>query len=221
MLFALLLVTPSSSAALFAALLAALRLVLLVGVLLGCSLALGTSLGRWLIVVLIIVISILVVIVLDDIKVVLESKGNELVLEFVGKFVVLVHEFSDILLGLSLLVIFLLLRGFTSGKLFFIGHFSGLEEIEETLLLNSLSNGLTWLTLLRLLLLFDLLLSHILAVFPVDLSSLALLDHVLIFCHDKRLLELVILEVVILLECKDHVVAVAGVMQDAFNIEQV
>ncbi len=220
MLFALLLVTSSSSAALFAALLAALRLVLLVGVVLGSSLALGT-LGRGLIVVLIIVISILVVIILDHIKVVLESKGNELVLEFVGKFVVLVHEFSHVLLGLSLLIIFLLLGGLTSGKLFFIGHFSGLEEIEETLLLNSLSNGLTWLTLLRLLLLFDLLLCHILAVFPVDLSSLALLDHVLIFCHNKRLLELVILEVVILLECKDHLVAVAGVMQDAFNIEQV
>ena len=220
MLFALLLVTSSSSAALFAALLAALRLVLLVGVVLGSSLALGT-LGRGLIVVLIIVISILVVIILDHIKVVLESKGNELVLEFVGKFVVLVHEFSHVLLGLSLLIIFLLLGGLTSGKLFFIGHFSGLEEIEETLLLNSLSNGLTWLTLLRLLLLFDLLLSHILAVFPVDLSSLALLDHVLIFCHNKRLLELVILEVVILLECKDHLVAVAGVMQDAFNIKQV
>jgi len=220
LLFALLLVTSSSSAALFAALLAALRLVLLVGVVLGSSLALGT-LGRGLIVVLIIVISILVVIILDHIKVVLESKGNELVLEFVGKFVVLVHEFSHVLLGLSLLIIFLLLGGLTSGKLFFIGHFSGLEEIEETLLLNSLSNGLTWLTLLRLLLLFDLLLSHILAVFPVDLSSLALLDHVLIFCHNKRLLELVILEVVILLECKDHLVAVAGVMQDAFNIKQV
>jgi hypothetical protein len=158
--------------------------VLLVGVVLGSSLALGT-LGRGLIVVLIIVISILVVIILDHIKVVLESKGDELVLEFVGKFEVLIHEFSDVLLGLSLLIVFLLLGRFTSGKFIFIGHHSGLEEIEETLLLNSLSDGLTWLTLLGLLLLFDLLLCHILAIFPVDFSSLALLDHILILAHHE------------------------------------
>lgn len=108
-----------------------------------------------------------------------------MILEFVGKFEVLVHEFGDVLLGLSLLIIFLLLGGFTSGKFIFIGHHSGLEEIEETLLLNSLSDGLTWLTLLGLLLLFDLLLCDILAILPVDLSSLTLLDHVLILVHHE------------------------------------
>ena len=108
-----------------------------------------------------------------------------MILEFISKFEVLVHEFGGVLLGLSLLIVFLLLGGFTSGKFILIRHHSGLEEIEETLLLNSLSDGLTWLTLLGLLLLFDLLLSHILAVFPIDFSTFALLNHVLILGHHK------------------------------------
>lgn len=56
---------------------------------------------------------------------------------------------------------------------------AGLEEVEEAFLVDSLGDGLAWLALLRLLLLLDLLLGDILAVLPLDLGALGLLDHVL------------------------------------------
>lgn len=188
MLFALLLVAAGSCAALFAALLAGLGLiVLLVGVFfLGGLATLGTLGGRLIVIIVLIVIVAFLVVFLDHLKVVLKSKGDELVLELVSKFEVFVHELSNVLLFFAaLFIIFLLLGGLATGELLLVGHLSGLEEVEKTLLLNSLCDGLTWLTLLGLLLLLDLLLCDILAVLPVDLSTLALLNHVLVLGHHE------------------------------------
>jgi hypothetical protein len=143
-----------------------------------------------------------------------------LVLELVSKFEVLIHEFGGVLLWLTVLIFFLLLRRLGASELILVGHLSGLEEVKEALNLNSLGDGLTWLTLLGLLLLLDLLLSDILAIFPLNFSAFALFNHVLILGHHERLLELSILEVVILLKGEDQVVAIAGVMNDAINIKE-
>ena len=146
-----------------------------------------------------------------------------MVLELVGHVEVLVHQLGYVLLGLTLVVLVLLLvgGGLPLGQLLLVGHLSGLEEVEETLLLHGLGNGLAWLALLRLLLLFDLLLRHILAVLPVDLGALALLNHVLVLGHHEGLLDLCVLEVVILLKGEDEVEAVARVVQRAAYVDQV
>jgi hypothetical protein len=76
---------------------------------------------------------------------------------------------------------------------------------------------LTGLTLLRLLLLFDLLLCHIFAILPLDLGALAFLNHVLAL-HRETLGQLLVLEVIVLLEGEDKVEAIAGVVKLAVNI---
>jgi len=76
---------------------------------------------------------------------------------------------------------------------------------------------LTGLTLLRLLLLFDLLLCHIFAILPLDLGALAFLNHVLAL-HGETLSQLLVLEVIVLLEGEDKVEAIAGVVKLAVNI---
>jgi hypothetical protein len=144
-----------------------------------------------------------------------------LVLELVSKFEVLIHEFGGVLLWLTVLIFFLLLRRLGASELILVGHLSGLEEVKEAFNLNSLGDGLAWLTLLGLLLLLDLLLSDILAIFPLNFSTLALFNHVLILGHHERLLELSILEVVILFKGEDQLVAIAGVVNDAINFNEV
>lgn len=184
MLFALLLLATSSCAALFAALLAPLGLVVVVLVRVRLLGGLAT-LGRRLVIIVLIVIVAILFVILDHIKVVLKSKRDELVLEFVGKLIVFVHKLSSILLFFAFFIIVLFLGGLATGEFLLIGHLSGLEEVKETLLLNGLCDGLTWLTLLGLLLLFDLLLCDVLAFLPVDLGPLALLDHLLVLGHHE------------------------------------
>jgi hypothetical protein len=79
---------------------------------------------------------------------------------------------------------------------------------------------LTRLSLLRLLLLFDLLLCDIFAILPLDLRALALFNHVLAL-HGETLGKLLVLEVVVLLESEDKVETIAGVVKLAVNILQV
>ena len=73
------------------------------------------------------------------------------------------------------------------------------------------------LSLLRLLLLLNLLLSDILAILPLDLGALALFNHVLAL-HGETLGELLILEVVVLLESEDEFETIAGLVKLAVNI---
>ncbi len=73
------------------------------------------------------------------------------------------------------------------------------------------------LSLLRLLLLLNLLLSDILAILPLDLGALALFNHVLAL-HGETLGELLILEVVVLLESEDEFKTIAGLVKLAVNI---
>ena len=222
MLFAILLVATSCSASglLAATLFAALGLVVLVLIGVGGLLGLATlGLVIIIVVVLIVVVAVLVVL-LDHLEVVLERQGDELVLELVGHVEVLVHQLGDVLLGLLLVVLGLLGR-LALGQLLLVGHLPGLEEVEETLLLHGLGDGLAWLALLGLLLLLNLLLCHILAVLPVDLRALALLYHVLVLGHHEGLLDLGVLEVVVLLEGEDQVEAVARVVQVALDVQQV
>jgi hypothetical protein len=76
---------------------------------------------------------------------------------------------------------------------------------------------LAGLSLLRLLLLLNLLLSDILAILPLDLGALALFNHVLAL-HGETLGELLILEVVVLLESEDEFETIAGLVKLAVNI---
>jgi hypothetical protein len=76
---------------------------------------------------------------------------------------------------------------------------------------------LAGLSLLRLLLLLNLLLSDILAILPLDLGALALFNHVLAL-HGETLGELLILEVVVLLESEDEFKTIAGLVKLAVNI---
>lgn len=73
------------------------------------------------------------------------------------------------------------------------------------------------LSLLRLLLLLNLLLSDILAILPLDLGAFALFNHVLAL-HGKILGEFLILEVVVLLESEDEFETIAGLVKLAVNI---
>ncbi len=165
------------------------------------------------IVAVIIIAAAVLVVFLDDLKIVLEGQGDELVLELGAHVVVIVHLLTNILLLVLtvfiLIFLGLLLLGLTLGELFLVRHNNGLEEVEETLLLDSLGDGLSWLALLCLLLLLDLLLGNILAVFPFDLSALALLNDVLL-SHYEALLQLGVLEVVVLLKSEDEIEAVAS-----------
>lgn len=162
------------------------------------------------------------VVFLDNLKVVLESKGDELVLELGAQVVVVVHEFSGVLLCVfALLVVVLLwLILLTLSEFLLFWHGDGLEEVEEALLIDGLGDGLAGLSLLCLLLLLDLLLGHVLAVLPLDLGALALLDDVLAG-HHECLLELSVLEVVVLLECEGQVEAVADGVQVALDVLKV
>jgi hypothetical protein len=225
LLFALLLTgSTASCGTTFATLLLAsalgwLVIVLLVGV--GILLALAALLALIVIIVILVVLIVAVLILLDDLEVVFECEGNQLVLELVGEVEILIHQFSGVLFGLLFVVFGFLLRGLALCELLLIGHLTGLEEVEETLLLYGLGNGLTWLTLLCLLLLLDLLLCDILAFFPFDLGAFALLDHVLILGHHEGLAELLVLEVVILFKGENQVETVAGVMKNALNVLQI
>jgi len=146
-----------------------------------------------------------------------------LILELIGHVEIFVHEFGHVLLFFTtfFVLVLVVLGRFALNQLLLIGHLSRLEEIEETLLLHGLGDGLAWLALLGLLLLLDLLLSHVLALLPVDLSSFALLYHVLILGHHKRLAQVRVLKVVVLLKGKDQIKTVARVMQVALNVYQV
>ena len=157
-------------------------------------------------------IIVVLFVLLNNLKVVLKSQGNKLVFELIAHIEVLIHEFSNILLFLAFLitVLFFLFR-LALRDFLLVWHSDGLEKIEETLLLNNLGNGAAGLVLLGLLLLLDLLLSDILAILPLDLSALALLDHVL-SSHHEALSQLCILEVVVLLKCEYQVKAVAWVV---------
>jgi len=217
----LLLTTGTSSSSTLAAFLASLsRFLVLIIITIGVLAFLSTFL-RFSVTIIIIAIFIftVLIIIFNDFKIVLKSQGNKLVLELVSEVIILIHKLSYILFtGTFLIIIFFLLgRLLAFSKFFLIGHNSGLEEIEETLLFNNLSDSLTGFSLLCLLLLLDLLFCDILTVFPFDLSTFALLDHVLAL-HCETLGELLILEVIVLLKSEDQVEAIAGVMQFAFNI---
>jgi len=228
-LFALLLLASSSGGTTFATLLAALGrlgiLLVLVRVLASLLSAFLRSAGLGPAVVIIAFVVILasvfvVVILLDDLEVVLESEGDQLVLELVAHIEILIHQLCHVFLTCSLLVIFILLFArslLAVSEFLLIGHDAGLEEVEEGFLFDDLGDGLAWLSLLCLLLLLDLLVGHVLPVLPLDLASLALLDHVLSL-HCETLCQFLVLEVVVLLKGKDQVKTITWVMEFALNI---
>jgi hypothetical protein len=225
LLFALLLVAASCcSATLFvAALLAAFGFLVLIFIRVTTFFALSTLRRLIIVIVVLIIVFSFFIILLYDFEVVFECEGDKLILELIGHVEIFVHEFGYVLFFLTTFFVLVLvdLGGFALGQLLLIGHLSRLKEVEETLLLHGLGDGLAWLALLGLLLLLDLLLSHVLAILPVDLSSYALLYHVLILGHYERLAQVRVLEVVVLLKGKDQIETVARVVQVALNVYQV
>lgn len=185
------------------------------------ALAALPGLGVALVIVAILVIATFLVVLLNDLQVVFKSQGDELILELGTHIVVVIHKLTGVLLSaFTLLIVVLLgLLGLALSELLLVGHLDGLEEVEETFLVDSLGDGLAGLTLLCLLLLLDLLLGHVLAVLPLDLSAVALFDDVL-SGHDEALLELSVLEVVVLLESEEEVEAVASCVELALNVLQ-
>lgn len=183
--------------------------------------ALGLGVALVIVAVFVIAAAFLVVL-LNDLQVVLESQGDELILELGTHIVVVVHKLTGVLLrAFAFLVVILRgLLGLAFGELLLVGHLDGLEEVEERFLVDGLGDGLAWLALLCLLLLLDLLLGYVLAVLPLDLGAVALLDDVL-SGHHEALLQLGVLEIVVLLEGEDQVEAVAGGVQLALNVLQV
>jgi hypothetical protein len=212
-------------AALFSALgllfLASLGLLVLLVV--GVLAALASLAVSVVVVAVIIVAAVIVLIVLlDDLEVVLEGQGNQLVLELGAQVIIIVHKFAGILFGI-LTLLFVILLGLvllTLGKLLLLRHCDSLEEVEEALLVDNLGDGLARLSLLCLLLLLDLLLGHILAIFPLDLGALALLNDVLA-SHHEALLQRRILKVIVLLKGEGQVEAVAGRVEVARDVLQV
>ena len=213
LLFAFLLLTTLFTTLAAGLLFAALGLLVFIVVAVRVAALLAWLAAVALVIVAVIIIAAVLVIFLDDLKIVLEGQGDELVLELGAHVVVIVHLLTNILLLVLtvfiLIFLGLLLLGLTFGELFLVRHNNGLEEVEETLLLDSLGDCLSWLALLCLLLLLDLLLGNILAVFPFDLSALALLNDVLL-SHHEALLQLGVLEVVVLLKSEDEIEAVAS-----------
>lgn len=224
LLFALLLFvsTCCCGAALAALLLAALGLIILVVIIIRVLAALAaTALVSASVFTTAILILVILVVFLDDLKVVLKSQRDKLVLEFVAHVEIVVHLLGNVLLSTFLVVFFFLGRLFLSfSEFLLVGHDNSLEEVEETLLLDDLGDGLSWLALLCLLLLLDLLLGHILAIDPIDLSALALLNDVL-SCQNEALLKLSVLEVLVLFKREDEVEAVASGVELALDVLKV
>ena len=116
--------------------------------------------------------------------VILNSQRYQLILKLISNVLVVIHLVSNLSQLLLFLIIMLLILH--------VRHLQSFKEIEETLLLYCLC------LLSLLVLLFDLFLSNILAVFPLELCGYDLLNDILLRNHISLLQYLVIKEIVVL-----------------------
>lgn len=215
--------STGGTALLLSALCRLVLIIITIGVLVGSLATLVVVVVVTIVVTAVIIIIIAFFIVfLNNFEIVLESQWDELILELVTHIVVFVHLLTNILFTGTFFVIIFLLDDliFAFSELFLVRHGDCLEEVEETFLLDSLGDGLAWLSLLCLLLLLNLLLCCVFTVVPFDLGAFAFLDDILA-SHDEAFLKGSILEVVVLLEGEDKVEAKANCVQVALDVLQV